>query len=191
ASPTAIAEETSQPADTAATTEAPANDSTPAPSATTAAGGFGDGIRTVGLDVMPGTYRTRQASEFCYWARLSGFGSRDEDIISDSLDENGYSVVTILPSDAGFESECCGQLSPDLSAVTASPQAPFSDGTYIVGTDIAPGTWTTSDATDTCYWERTSGFGASFEEVLDSGIDGPTVTIAPTDVGFYTAGCGT
>ena len=145
----------------------------------------------VGVDLFPGTYRTRTPAEFCYWARLSGFGSTDDEIISDSLDENGYSVVTILPSDAGFKSEGCGSWSADLSAVTSSPQAAFSDGTYIVGTDIAPGTWTTPDASDTCYWERTSGFGASLEEVVESGIQGPTVTIEATDAGFYTAGCGT
>ena len=166
----------------------PGESATPAPTA--AGGSFGDGIRTVGLDVSPGTYRTRQASEFCYWARLSGFSGNDSDIIADSVDEGGVSVVTIVASDAGFESDGCGTWTTDLSSVTSSPQAAFSDGTYIVGTDIAPGTWSTSDATDTCYWERTSGFGASLEEVIDSNA-GSTVTIEPSDTGFYTAGCGT
>jgi len=172
-------------------TPSPVASATTAPAPTASGSGFGDGIRTIGVDVFPGTYRTRQPAEFCYWARLTAFTGQDSDIITDSVDENGFSVVTILPSDAGFESDGCGQWTSDLSAVTSDPRAPFSDGTYIVGTDIAPGTWATSDATDTCYWERTSGFGASLEEVIDNNIEGPTVTIEASDTGFYTAGCGT
>ena len=59
------------------------------------------------------------------------------------------------------------------------------DRTYIVGLDIAPGTYVTAGAPG-CYWERLSGLGGTFGEIITNGSsDGQQyVTISPSDAGF-------
>src|SRR5439155_1675707 len=81
---------------------------------------FGAGTKTVGSDVPPGTYRTRVAAPGCYWQRLSGFGGTFSEIVANGLSDN-YQVVTIAPTDRGFESHRCGTWTNDLSAITSSP----------------------------------------------------------------------
>ncbi len=66
------------------------------------------------------------------------------------------------------------------------------DGTYVVGSDIAPGTYVTTGAPG-CYWERLSGLGGTFSEIITNGAsEGQQyVAISPTDAGFSTEGCAT
>jgi hypothetical protein len=154
---------------------------------------FGEGVHVVGEDVIAGvTYRTRTAADGCYWARLRGFSGDLDDIIANDIGD-GVAVVTIGASDVGFESNRCGTWTRDLSAVTSSPAAPLSlDGTFIVGTDIAPGRWRTEN-TDGCYWARLSGFSGDLDDILANDIHDGThiVDIAPGDAGFQTKRCGT
>ena len=67
----------------------------------------------------------------------------------------------------------------------------FGDGTYIVGTSIAPGIYL-SQGGDNCYWGRIGIDSNGKAVVLAIGTPtGPVmVTILPTDAGFTTAGCG-
>lgn len=67
---------------------------------------FGDGMYIVGTDIMPGIYRNTGA-QGCYFARLSGFGNTTDDIIANDNVDNP-TIVTISPSDKGFESTGCG-----------------------------------------------------------------------------------
>lgn len=68
----------------------------------------------------------------------------------------------------------------------------FGTGTHLVGPDIQPGTYRNT-ATDGCYWERLSGTGGDFDDIITNGYsDGQSyVTIAPTDVAFDSSFCGT
>ncbi len=66
---------------------------------------FGDGTWAVGLDISPITYRSSGGSG-CYWARLSGFGGTFDEIIANG-NPTGPAVVTIDPSDKGFEAKHC------------------------------------------------------------------------------------
>lgn len=68
---------------------------------------FGDGIRRVGSGIAPGTY-IAAGGESCYWARLSGFTGELSDIIANHFGP-GQQIVSILPSDAGFEARGCGR----------------------------------------------------------------------------------
>jgi len=104
-------------------------------------------------------------------------------------------TVTVAPSDAGFSSSGCGHWTADLSAVI-SPAGPISDdGVCIVVVDVAAGTWQSSDGSGFgCYMARLSGFGGTLEEIIANDIStegGLVVTVAVTDVGFETNGCGT
>jgi hypothetical protein len=66
---------------------------------------FMDGTFRVGIDIAAGTYRASNSGD-CYWERLRGFSGSLGDIIANSF--AGSTIVTIQPSDVGFESERCG-----------------------------------------------------------------------------------
>lgn len=174
------------PADVLTAAPPPAAPAAPAQSVT-----FGDGTYRVGPDVRPGTYRTRTGSSGCYWARLHGFGGDVADILANT-NTNFPTIVTISPNDQGFQSAGCGTWTSNLSAITASPTAPLPDGVYIVGTDVAPGTWKSAGKAG-CYWARLKDFGGSTDSISANGnTDSPAiVTITNGDQGFRSEGCGT
>jgi hypothetical protein len=150
---------------------------------------FEDGTHTVGTDVQPGTYRG-EGGTFCYWERLSGFSGEFEDIIANGTGDHPH-VVTIADSDEGFSTEDCGGWTDDLAQITDSVAGPIGEGTFIVGTDIAPGTYGAPGG-QFCYWERLSGFSGEFGDIIANGTgeSNQVVTIADGDVGFHTSGCG-
>ena len=146
-------------------------------------GAFGDGTFRVGTGgIQPGTYRTAGSTN-CYWARLLAFGVSD--ILANGAG-SGPAVVTILPTDGGFQSIGCGTWHLNAPAV---PTATPGDGVWRVGVDIQPGTYRSSGG-DPCYWALLSGFQGNSQ--IDSYLgSGPTiVTIHPTDVGFESRKCG-
>jgi hypothetical protein len=90
-----------------------------------------------------------------------------------------------------------GYFDGDVPAGSLVPCPPriytFGEGTHVVGTDMPAGRYITNAKTNGCYWERTSGFGGSFGEIIanDLGSGRRIVDIKPSDVGFKTSGCGT
>jgi hypothetical protein len=69
------------------------------------------------------------------------------------------------------------------------------DGSYIVGTDIQPGTYQTkgpaSSAIPNCYWERDSSASGDLGSIIanDNTVGSATVTVQSTDKLFKTSGC--
>ena len=151
---------------------------------------FGSGTKVVGDAVPPGRYRS-PGSASCYWERLSGFGGTFGEIIA-----NGFGsvkvVVEIKSTDAGFDSSSCGTWTNSQAPITSSKTSPFAQGTYIVGVDIAAGTWSAPGGSS-CYWERVSGFGGEIADIIanDFGATSPIVSIAADDAGFSSSQCGT
>jgi hypothetical protein len=151
---------------------------------------FYDDTYRVPSELSPGTYRTRDETFGCYWARLKGFSGSASDIIANEFGD-GYMVVTIKSTDKGFESDGCDMWSSDLSRVTDS-DTQFGEGTFIVGTDMRPGTYRSSEG-DGCYWARLSGFTGSFSQIIANNfLSGghATVTIKSGDKGFTSSSCG-
>jgi hypothetical protein len=170
------------------------SNTTPTTSKATTSGGmtsFGDGTRLVGKasgDIAPGTYRTAGQSG-CYWARLSGLGGSLSDIIAND-DAVGPAIVTIDATDKAFDSQGCGTWGP---LPTTGPQATrFGDGTWAVGIEIAPDTYQAPGGSG-CYWARLSAFGGGLSGIIanDDAAGAVLVSIASTDKGFETKGCGT
>jgi len=152
------------------------------------------GTLVVGWQVAPGTYRTTTNGSGCYFARLSGFSGSLSDIIANDLTSASRSIVTISPTDVGFETSRCGTWygvqGPSGTPLTTIPG---NGGTYIVNWEIVPGTYQ-STGNSSCYWERLSGFGATLDEIIDNdyvSAGAATVTIRSTDTGFHTTRCGT
>jgi hypothetical protein len=150
---------------------------------------FGDGTYRVGKDVPAGTYRSR-GGDGCYWQRLKSFSGGFGAIIANA-NPRGPALVTILPTDKGFETNDCGTWTSNLARITKS-KTRFGEGTYIVKVDIAPGTYRTREG-DGCYWARLRAFTGGFGAIVANG--NPTgsaiVTIAPSDKGFESNDCGT
>ena len=151
---------------------------------------FGSGTLVVGKDIQAGTYRTRHDSSGCYFARLKGFSGALGDILAND-NTDARVVITILPTDAGFQSSNCDTWSSDLSAITTS-QTSFRNGDFIVGTDMVPGTYRNT-ASSGCYFARLSGFDHTLDNIIanDNTDAQAVVTIAASDKGFESSNCGT
>jgi hypothetical protein len=77
--------------------------------------------------------------------------------------------------------------------VTAAPPGPKvaieEDGTWLVGTDIKPGTYRSSSDGD-CYWARLKNTSGDFEAILTNGNGGnQVVTVKKTDKAFESTRC--
>jgi hypothetical protein len=168
---------------------APAAAAGPAANATTSTSKFGDGTYRVGKDIAPGTYRARGGNG-CYWERLASFSGTLKAILAND-NASGPTVVTILRTDKGFMSSRCGTWTARLTRITKSTSR-FGPGTYIVGLDIAPGTYRSS-GTSGCYWERLKGFTGTLNAIIanDNARGQAIVTIARSDKGFSSSRCGT
>jgi hypothetical protein len=127
-------------------------------------------------------------------AGASGSGNGDEgdataaESPSPTQEESTPSTETVSP-DPTEEPEPTEEPTeePEPSANT------FGDGTWVVGTDIKPGTYRAADAGNSCYWERLKNFSGSFGAIIsnDNGSGGPLiVTIERSDEGFSTEDCG-
>jgi hypothetical protein len=151
---------------------------------------FGPGIHRVGHgDVPPGTYRSRGGST-CYWERLKNFSGQLGGIAAND-NAIGPAVVTIAPTDKGFNSHGCATWTSNLARITKS-KTRFADGTYIVRVDIAPGTYRARGG-EACYWERLRNFSGELGGIIANGnVTGlAIVTISAGDRGFSSHGCGT
>jgi hypothetical protein len=77
--------------------------------------------------------------------------------------------------------------------VATSASASFGEGRFIVGTDIAPGTYRTTGKAGhfDCYWERLKDTSGTSESMIANNLaPGPaTVTIDKTDGAFQTRWC--
>lgn len=84
-------------------------------------------------------------------------------------------------------------LPAETVTVTAAPAGPSgsitSDGTFLVGADIKPGTYKTAGG-QMCYWARLSDLSGS--GIIDNGVGAgqQVVTVAASDKAFETRGCG-
>jgi hypothetical protein len=151
---------------------------------------FGDGSFVVGIgntEATPGTYRSTGGPD-CHWQRTTDFSRASIGVIADDF-LSGPDVVTILPSDGGFQSQGCGIWTPLPAFGPEVTQ--FGDGAYAVGVDIAPGTYSAPGGNE-CFWEQDSNFlwnGASI--ISSGGAGGPvTVTLAANAAAFKVQHCG-
>ena len=165
--------------------------------------GIGAGVWEVGTDIEPGTYVTTAGDggigDHCYWARLSGFGGDvDELIANDNLSSGARGRMTILDGDAGveFTGNCRWVPATEETAVEAGDEV--TAGVWEVGTEIEPGTYTTTASgdgiVDSCYWARLSGFTGEFDELIaNDNISGGAqgrVEISDGDAGIkFTGDC--
>jgi hypothetical protein len=154
---------------------------------------FGDGIWVVGEDIKPGIYRNKDSGSGCYWERMKNFAGGMNSIIANGLATGGPIVVEIHKSDNGFTSQDCGEWTSDLSRVSLN-RTKITDGIWIVGVDVQPGTYRNQNPGSDCYWERMRDFSQGLNSTIANGIPGGAnaiVEIHGADEGFTSQGCGT
>lgn len=89
--------------------------------------------------------------------------------------------------------------SPDVAVASSAPasraatppahgSATFSNGTWLVGEEIAPGVWR-AIRSRTCSWKRLASIEGAVEDVVAGGTQ-LTVEIRPFDAAFSSDGCG-
>jgi hypothetical protein len=153
-------------------------------------------LRKVGVDIEPGRYLSTGTAT-CYWERVKSFGGTLDDIIVNGAPSGDHVIVDVAASDAGLRTQGC-DFRP--YAPPAAPATSFGDGDWLVGSDIAPGTYRLTEKTSTftgdaslCRWERAADFAHDFFDTIASdypaGAD-VTVDLRP-DERFTSDLCGT
>lgn len=150
---------------------------------------FGPGTWLVGSQIAPGRYFAEPDRE-CYWERRTADGrlAANERISGDAP----QIIVDIASTDRTFETNArCGVW---VSSPRAGAQTSIPPGSWLVNTQITPGTYRALGTG--CYWERVRGFSGDTGDIIAADApagSGPhTVTIASSDVGFKSTGeCGT
>ncbi|MGY1669464.1 hypothetical protein [Geodermatophilus sp. SYSU D00710] len=152
--------------------------------------GFGDGTYLVGTDIQPGLYRA-DGGRFCSWQRLSDLSGEYDAVLGWEFSD-GLTYVEILPTDVAFSTDDCGRWEP---AAFDGPDVSsgFEDGTFLVGSDIQPGTYRSTGGGSGCSWQRLSDLTGDYDAVLawEFSEGQAYAEIQPTDVAFSTDGCGT
>jgi hypothetical protein len=103
-----------------------------------------DGVWLVPAEVAPGIYRVGQ-----YWAALDA----QQEIIDNDLVDDCFSIM-VLGSDASYV-EINGQAVLVEFLPVYDPIAEgCTDGTFLVGSDIAPGQYRVNPTDGNAYWAR-------------------------------------
>lgn len=155
---------------------------------------FGAGTYQVGIDIAPGIYAGKVGVEIfdsCYWARLSGASGDFSELIGND-NAQGQFYVEIKVTDKYFKVDC------DIISLEdwQPPNAPLTDiepGTYLIGRDIAPGTYRGEagpNILESCYWARLSGVSGDSEHLIanDNAYGQYFVTVQQSDFAL-TTGC--
>jgi DNA-dependent RNA polymerase auxiliary subunit epsilon len=136
---------------------------------------WGNGTYLVGSDIESGLYRakvTDQVTKMGYIERASDVSMDFEDIIANViLTGDGY--VTIKSTDAAVKLQGVELSQIDLATLEPNLQQSASGGMYLVGYDLAPGTYKV-EVTDTtmnmAYVERLSDASMDFENIIANEI---------------------
>ena len=150
-----------------------------------------DGTYSVGTWLKPGLYKATGGGTSCYWERLSGFSGNFSQIRANYFG-TARTYVQVSAGDAGFSTSRCGSWTT-VSSTGAKATKITADGTYRVGVDILPGTYYGSSAGRTCYTELVTGFGGTFNEIIDNYFGSALVIleIPASAKGVSVSSCGT
>ncbi|PWL20713.1 MAG: hypothetical protein DCO81_03665 [Candidatus Aquiluna sp. XM-24bin5] len=132
------------------------------------------GTYVVGTEVEPGLYRSSR-----YWSRLD---ANQEIIDNDLVWGNGWSLVQIQDSDKFIEFSGVAYALEDMPLLDPIAEG-FTEGTYLVGVDIQPGTYRVNAEGDSmAYGSRL----ACDRDILDNDLNSGSVilTVKSSDCMF-------
>jgi hypothetical protein len=148
----------------------------------------GNGTFAVNNEVKPGLYRADGG--ITYWARTKGFSGDLNEMLANGI-PSGPAIVEIKTTDVGFQTKGSGTWTLVDDSYAPELLSEFSDGMYLVGKDISPGTYKSDDSVT--YWARLANFAGDMNSIAANGIPaGPEIVeIKANDKGFVTSGGGT
>ncbi len=158
-------------------------------------GCFGDGTTRVGSAsnmAKPGLYTAVvPPNSDCHWRRLSNLSGQFSAVLALGGSGIGRLFLQVLPTDAAVSSTGCGTWQPVQTASYNPNRATAKPGQYRVPNDLLPGTYAAAGG-PLCIWHRFNNWtGVSGSESGNGFSTTPLrVTIAHTDVGFSSYGCG-
>lgn len=112
-----------------------------------------------------------------------GIGGAGKSTATTSTASPTVTVTKTVTSDAPAKAAATVTVTPTLTVtVTAAPAPPkvaMSDGVYVVGADLQPGTYRTVEPVSNCYWEITKSGTNGGDIIANDNVDGgrPTVTL--------------
>ena len=152
------------------------------------ANGYSAGTYLVGKELEPGLYvglAGPSIMDSCYWARLADLSGTMDGIV-----QNDYAIgqfyIEVLPTDLAVKVACpFARWQPSTQPAQPYPTS-IDAGTYLVGIEVAPGTYqgqAGTDLADSCYWARLSDLTGSLESVLanDNSIGQFYISVEATD----------
>jgi len=136
---------------------------------------FGDGTYLVGTDIKPGLYRVILKDTFLnmgYVERSKGLSMELSDILANIiLTGDGY--VEVKDTDAAVKLTGVEIYEINLDELTQNIKTEVSDGIYLVGFDIEPGTYkveVTDTTTGMAYVERTNTVAMDISDIIANEI---------------------
>ncbi len=98
-----------------------------------------------------------------------------------------YAIVLLVVAVIG----CGGTATATPAAPTGPTATTISDGVWLVGSQVEPGTYSNAGG-EWCYWTRLRSFNGQLTAIIANGISPAPqiVTIRPSDIGFGSQGCG-
>lgn len=167
---------------------------TPTPAPPSPSSAFGPGTHLVGTDITARRYYSDPRSG-CFWERLSGLGGTLAEVITNQFIgfDSRQEIVAIQQSDLAFKTDAdCGDW---FTSARHGPQTDIQPGRWLVGNQIAPGTYRAM-ASAGCFWERLRNFSGELSGTIANdfvaGGGSQLVSIDPSDLGFSSDDdCGT
>lgn len=147
----------------------------------------GNGFFQVGVNILPGKWRSTGTGNGCYWARLDA----NQGLINNHFGFAG-GTVNVSSTDYEVEFDDCGMweyVENEIPLLQPDASSPKGNGFFTVGVEIVPGQWRSTGTGDGCYWARLD----HQQEILDNhfGNAGGTVTIFQSDYEIQFDDCGT
>lgn len=147
---------------------------------------YKDGTYIVGTDLPAGLYKVTTTSDFgSYFSRLSGLDGELDSIISNGHFGIGGGYFEVSPSDKAIEISRCTISLIDDKTYNPTIKTSVSDGLFLVGKDIAPGTYkVTSNNGRSSYVARLSGLDGRLDSIIandNHGEGGGYIEISPSD----------
>ena len=132
----------------------------------------------VDVDESVGLFRPSNSTMYLRYSNTQGVADQ----------QFTYGMPTGLPVAGEFGVLSGGGTPPTPPPPPPPPPQGIGSGTWRVGVDISPGVYRNAGFSPGCYWERLSGFGGTFAEIITNNFDNvrQIVEIKPTDAGFST-----
>lgn len=140
------------------------------------------GTHVIGKDMMPGLYQGRAGTDSCYWARLKDLLGGLDSILANSNSE-GQFYIRVRDGDYALETHCPLLLLAGAPQPLAQMPTQLTEGMYLVGIDMQPGTYEGQAGNDSCYWARLSDVDGDLNSILanDNAKGQFYVQVSPSD----------